>query len=114
MATLAPRGRITEDIVVEEIERLQRFWRPASGADEDGMLEHLLGEDGVAKLDMFNRVQLAVVVTVCRANPSLSAAGRALFAVSRTVKSSTNDADRLKKYLARFGLGWDRIVAVGR
>ena len=113
MATLAPRGRITEDIVVEEIERLQRFWRPASAADGD-VLEDLLGEDGVANLDMFDRVQLAAVVTVCRANPSLSAAGRALFAVSRTVKSSTNDADRLKKYLARFGLGWDRIVANGR
>ena len=78
------------------------------------VLENLLGEDGVAKLDMFDHVQLAAVVTVCRANPSLSAAGRALFAVSRTVKSSTNDADRLKKYLARFGLGWDHIVANGR
>jgi transcriptional regulatory protein RtcR len=32
------------------------------------------------------------------------AAGRALFAVSRTGKASINDAERLRKYLGRFGL----------
>ena len=26
-------------------------------------------------------------------------------------RSSTNDADRLRKYLARFGLSWERIRA---
>jgi transcriptional regulatory protein RtcR len=29
--------------------------------------------------------------------------------VSRTRKASPNDADRLRKYLARFGLEWDRL-----
>jgi transcriptional regulatory protein RtcR len=54
-------------------------------------------------------VQLAEVVRVCRKSRSLSDAGRKLFYVSRTRKASPNDADRLRKYLARFGLEWDRL-----
>ena len=49
------------------------------------------------------------MVAACRAHPTLSAAGRALFAVSRMQKTSTNDADRLRKYLARFGLDWEAV-----
>jgi len=41
---------------------------------------------------------------------SLSAAGRLLFAVSRLQKSQANDADRLRKYLARFGLDWSCVA----
>jgi len=39
---------------------------------------------------------------------------RELFAVSRTQRASTNDADRLRKYLARFGLDWEQVRAVSR
>jgi hypothetical protein len=38
-----------------------------------------------------------------------AAAGRALFAASRLRRSSANDADRLRKYLARFGLDWTSV-----
>ena len=41
----------------------------------------------------------------CR-SASLSEAGRTLFAASRTQRTSTNDSDRLRKYLAKFGLDW--------
>jgi RNA 3'-terminal phosphate cyclase (ATP) len=34
---------------------------------------------------------------------------RALFANSREKKTSSNDADRLRKYLSRFGITWDLI-----
>ena len=57
-------------------------------------------------LDEFDRVQLAAVIRICRQSASLSAAGRRLFAASRAEKASQNDADRLRKYLARFGLDW--------
>ena len=36
-------------------------------------------------------------------------AGRALFANSREQKRSSNDADRLRKYLSRFGISWDFV-----
>jgi len=47
---------------------------------------------------------------VCRRARSLSEAGRVLFAVSRRRRTSTNDADRLRKYLARFELSWEQLV----
>jgi transcriptional regulatory protein RtcR len=110
MATLAPVGRINETLVLEEISRLKATWRktaPDAGCD---LLTDLLGSERPESMDLFDRVQLAAVVRVCREAKSLSAAGRTLFAASRSAKASTNDADRLKKYLARFGLTFDRIV----
>ncbi len=64
-----------------------------------------------AEVDPFDRVQLEEVLRVCRGARSLSEAGRTLFAVSRTRKSSSNDADRLRKYLARHGLAWKDVAA---
>ena len=55
-------------------------------------------------LDRFDRAQLLEVYAVCSQSESLSAAGRQLFDVSRQSKQSSNDADRLRKYLARFDL----------
>ena len=109
MATLAPAGRITEAVVAEEIERLKVAWMRPVEAPDDDLLAGLLGVDKLARIDLFDRGQLAAVVRVCRESKSLSAAGRTLFAASRAAKTTSNDADRLKKYLSRFGLGWDRI-----
>jgi transcriptional regulatory protein RtcR len=64
-----------------------------------------------ASLDRFDRVQLDDVLAVCRTAGSLSAAGRILFDRSRQRKTSANDADRLRKYLARFGLDWAELKA---
>jgi transcriptional regulatory protein RtcR len=112
MATLAPGGRITIDGVKEETGRLLALWRRRSGGG-DG-LEEVLGAAGAAGLDRFDRVQLADVIEVVRRCSSLSEAGRVLFAVSRKRKRSSNDADRLKKYLARFGLDWDGVKGPSR
>ena len=71
------------------------------------VLTRFLGEDIVADLDLFDRVQLAEVLRVCVSAKSLSDAGRTLFAQSRKKRSSVNDADRVRKYLAKYGLGWE-------
>jgi len=114
MATLAEAGRITDTIAVGEIARLQRLWQPrgepvAAAGQID--LTELLDADTIAQLDEFDALQLRAVVGVCRQARSLSDAGRRLFAVSRAAKRQPNDADRLKKYLARFGLAWDTLQA---
>jgi len=112
MATLAEAGRITNEIVEAECLRLKRLWQPlreAAGATADVDLEALLGTEAAAGLDQFDALQLAAVVGMCRQAKSLSDAGRRLFAVSRSAKRQPNDADRLKKYLARFGLSWDAL-----
>ncbi|QWP78451.1 RNA repair transcriptional activator RtcR [Lysobacter sp. K5869] len=108
LATLADGGRIRTDLVEEEIGRLRAQWH---GAHAPSLLVEVLGDAGAAALDRFDRVQLEDVLAVCRRSKNLSQAGRELFAVSRASKASSNDADRLRKYLARFGLDWERVRA---
>jgi len=106
MATLAPGGRISRPVLAAELARLRAAWQtvPAAGSD-DLLLTEALGPDA-AKLDLFDRAQLACVIRICRASATLSEAGRRLFAVSRGQRKVANDADRLRKYLVRFGLTW--------
>ncbi len=109
MATLADAGRITEDAVEEEIARLQHQWQDGAASPAGaGEVARLLG-DAAASLDLFDRIQLESVVAVCRRARSLSEAGRLLFDVSRQARASSNDADRLRKYLLRFGLDWSML-----
>jgi transcriptional regulatory protein RtcR len=110
MGTLAPAGRVNVEGVEEEIERLRWSWRrPERAQDAGARLAALLGPEAAEALDRFDRVQLIDVLEVCAQAPSLSEAGRALFSVSRERKKSANDADRLRKYLARFGLEWKAL-----
>ena len=111
MATLAPGGRITKPVVDAEIDRLRERWRAPSRDDDDArVLQSVLGPDAVDDLDLFDRVQLAELVRVCRGARTLSDAGRQLFAASLRRRTSTNDADRLRKYLAKFELTWATIT----
>lgn len=112
LATLSHGGRIDVDAVALETGRLARLWS-GKVSDSPG-LEALLGAERLAAIDPFDRVQLEYVVTVCRQCLSLSEAGRRLFSASRRQRSSTNDADRLRKYLAKWGLDWAGIAAAHR
>ncbi len=107
MATLAPGGRITTDVVEQELERLLFAWHRSETKTETNVP---LLRERVCDLDRFDRVQLEDVLSVCRGARSLSEAGRRLFSESRKKKASSNDADRLRKYLARYGLTWQDIV----
>ena len=108
MATMATGGRITLAEVQDEILRLVSSWCRQPLPNQDLLAEMLTPEHN-ASLDLFDRVQLAEVIRVCRNSPSISAAGRTLFASSRAHKAQPNDADRLRKYLARFELSWAKI-----
>lgn len=109
LATLAPGGRISSDQVSAEVAALRTLWRAPAGDTGNGLVEQVLSPDDAARLDRFDRIQLEDVLAVCRTSASLSAAGRVLFDQSRERKQSVNDADRLRKYLARFGLDWQRV-----
>ncbi|MBY0364233.1 MAG: RNA repair transcriptional activator RtcR [Phreatobacter sp.] len=115
MATLAPKGRIDEPTVRDEIERLSRQWKSGGdGSDAQDLLAEVLGAERLKDTDLFDQVQLAAVISVCQQSSSLSEAGRTLFSASRLKKSSDNDADRLRKYLARFGLSFEQAAALSR
>lgn len=127
MATLCQGGRISLDEVTEEIARLRDSWRleapslaplpqkngveaPAAPIESAvSYISLLLGEERAKELDRFDLIQLEEVLKVCQKARSLSEVGRLLFARSRTQKSSSNDADRLRKYLARFDLTWEKV-----
>ncbi len=109
MATLAEGGRITLALVHEETARLRAAWGRESKPASQDALEELLGERRAAALDRFDRAQLAEVIAVCRESRTLSEAGRVLFASSREGKKTVNDADRLRKYLARFDVQWSDL-----
>jgi transcriptional regulatory protein RtcR len=109
LATLARGGRITREMVDEEIARLRHEWQPHVTSPAAALLAGCIGEENLAALDPFDRVQLEHVVEVVQRSRSLSDAGRILFNVSRNRKTTANDADRLRKYLSRFGLDWRTI-----
>jgi transcriptional regulatory protein RtcR len=95
--------------VEEEIARLRNTWQPRASSASSDLLLRCLGEDRLSTIDAFDRVQLEHVMDVLRRTRSLSHAGRFLFSASRQQKTSANDADRLRKYLARFGLDWKSV-----
>lgn len=116
LATLADGGRITVSLVDAEIQRLRWQWSREGGPSEStgGVdLDKLLPAEQLAEIDLFDRMQLEAVIRLCRESPSLSDAGRRLFDRSRMQRSVVNDADRLRKYLLRFGLSWDGLVERG-
>ena len=111
MATLAQAGRIRIDEVDDEIARLRRVWQ-SPGKNRMHLLGALLQPEEMDSLDLFDCMQLEKVIEICGRENSLSAAGRRLFSNTRTKKKMANDADRLSKYLERFGLNWKRIKEI--
>ena len=71
MATLASGGRISVDIVDEEIGRLRHGWQNPTLAGDEERIRHLLGEKRWEELDLFDRIQLRGVVQICRESKSL-------------------------------------------
>jgi len=105
MATLSDGGRISEALVNDEIQRLNASWRPGQKSGLHG----ILSATQIEALDLFDRLQLEAVVGICLRSVSLADAGRKLFAATRTRRTSQNDSDRLRKYLARFDLDWTAV-----
>lgn len=112
MATLAEGGRISVEEVDEELERLRAAWELPKAKMQPSFVSEMLSDDVWEGMDLFDRIQLEGVLNVCREARSLSEAGRKLFHSSRDRKQTANDADRLRKYLLRFGLDWGRVREV--
>jgi len=103
---LSPGGRITTEILDGELDRLRIGWSAPDSQETEDILGALLDSTALEKLDLFDRAQLAFVIRICRESATLSEAGRKLFGATREKRKVQNDADRLRKYLARFKLDW--------
>ena len=65
MATLSSGGRISVEVVDEEIDRLKASWRSDRKCDASVKLTSLLNEGQISALDLFDRLQLEQVVEIC-------------------------------------------------
>ncbi|WP_237064426.1 RNA repair transcriptional activator RtcR [Microbulbifer zhoushanensis] len=111
MATLADGGRITVEVVDEEIRRLKHKWHtPAhSGEHARSAVESVLGSGSSAEMDYYDQLKLAALIDVCRRSSSMAEAGRKLFNVSRQAKKSSNDSHRVKQLLAKHDLRFEDL-----
>lgn len=111
MGTLADGGRITLNVVNEEIERLKRKWHNTTSqqAPPAKRLQPYLDEHTLAGLDYYEQVKLAAVVAMCEESKSMAEAGRKLFNQSRTQKQSYNDSHRVKQILDKYGISFNDI-----
>ncbi len=112
MATLSSGGRITENIVETEIERLCHDWQGYQQPvidDDNQLLNEVLGDTAAKQLDLFEQIQLKQVIKICRQSNTLAEAGRQLFDVSRESRSSQNDSHRLRIYLKKYGVAFKSL-----
>lgn len=116
MAVLSEQGIITETQVSQESQRLKNDWQQHDNNNNnvDKDLLALQDEFPILKaIDSFDQVQLAHVISVCRASKTQAEAGRKLFATSRQEKinkgSTPNDSHRLGQYLKKFGLSFVEV-----
>ncbi len=111
MGTLAPGGRITDDIVTEEIERLKQKWsaQTTNRIDHYATLLTYINKQDADKIDYYDQVNLATLIHACKQSNSMAEAGRILFNVSRLSKSSSNDSHRVKQLLAKYQLKFEDI-----
>lgn len=104
MATLADRGRISEEDVIFECEQLN-----SGGVVAAAPASRVALVLGNRPLDRFDRAQLEEVLQVIAVTDSMAEAGRLLYAESRAQKSNPNDSDRVRKFLARFELDYATV-----
>ncbi len=108
MVTLCEEGLITLPIVEREIARLRQQWQMSFTQNPAHTVNVSLDENW-SHLDLIEQAQLQAVLSICQRAKTLSEAGRLLFAQSRMQKKCPNDADRLRKYLAKYDLSWQQI-----
>ncbi|MFT7559248.1 MAG: transcriptional regulatory protein RtcR [Flavobacteriales bacterium] len=113
MGTLADGGRITLDIVKEEIERLEKKWQTNDNSDSGKFAHiiHLLGQEKFDALDGYDHIVLLALIDICKQSKSMADAGRKLFNVSRKSKAIANDSHRIKQMLEKFDITFAQIKA---
>ena len=109
MGVLSEGGRIDEENVTQEIERLKNDWDDglASSSSQlalNSRAESLLGAEEAASLDLYDYILINGIAEVCANSRSMAEAGRKLFNHSRTQKASTNDSHRIKQLLDKYGI----------
>jgi len=111
MATLSDGGRISHEIVNDEIERLNSYWHITTdnNLSQTQEVENLIGRELAEQYDLFDHFIIAGISQVCKQSSSMAESGRTLFNYSRTQKSSANDTHRLKQLLKKYQMSFEQF-----
>ncbi len=113
MGTLSDNGRISLEVVEDEIKCLLHNWYDNNTSkkhpDHDINLDDLLGQEVTSQLDKYEKIILNGVIEVCQEASSMADAGRKLFKHSRLLKKSQNDSHRVKQILERYNLSFEKL-----
>ena len=107
MSTLSDGGRITSQIVKDEIDRLRLNWQQVTATSSEVDISKFVSKP----IDLFDQQQLSTVIKVCQQSATAAEAGRSLFNVSRLNKTSVNDSHRVSQFLSKFDLDFKIIKA---
>lgn len=116
LTTLAEDYCIRLDDVTAEISRLQLLWQgyltnyQNEDSSDDSFLNQFLTKEQIQQLDEFDKIQLIGVIKVCQKCKNQAEAGRQLFAYSRQQLKNTNDSDRVRKFLLKYGLKFEDLI----
>ncbi len=105
-------GRITVELVKDEIIRLKQSWRKKTVNSENQNLERLFTKNKLSTIDLVDQLLLRAILPICNSSKNMAEAGRILYSHSRTQRKQTNDTDRLSKLLKKFGLTWNTIQRI--
>ena len=108
MGTLANGGRISNQEVKDEIERLKQKWNINSTHSFEH-IKALLEPEKLEKMDLYDLSVLSIIIDTCKKSSSMADAGRKLFNISRLAKKSNNDSHRIKQILDKYGLVFENI-----
>lgn len=114
MGVLSEGGRIDEENVAQEIERLKLDWYEGEKNESQkrhlsSTVEKLLGSEASSELDLYDHILIDGIAEVCANSRSMAEAGRKLFNHSRTQKASTNDSHRIKQILDKYGISFQDL-----
>lgn len=104
LSTMAHDGVITVAQVEREIDRLRQSWGEGVECGAGDVDKPLLLGPKFAHIDTLHLAALEVVAKTLRNTSSAAEASRVLFDKSRLERKSSNDSDRLAKYLKQFDL----------
>lgn len=103
MATFATSGRITREVVEDEINRLRYNWQES----RPSAITALLGAEA-ENIDLFDRMQLEHVIAICR-QQSHFLLPVASFLMFRAVAKPASTTQIGYANTARFGLTWEAV-----
>ena len=122
MGTLAQDGEIRPADVEREIRRTASTKQTEAAAaptelvskrseieNEDPYLKSLLGNGYSGRMDAIEIATLRYVLDICRTCTSAAEAGRKLYNISRSTRSTANDSDRITKFLKTYNLQFAQL-----